>query len=279
MIEGTFADWLVNRGFRFHPDTVIVDATTWYHHIVRIANDKPSVASKITRELFNQTSKPVFDHMVIEMGGQWACYLINDTGADVPIYTGIVFTASASGVDGISHGNAFSINFDKDGKPLLPINHPDYVMMEFAENNILPPVLSSRIDDDLVSIGLCVLCPLALMHQKNPVELVTYKRQKRRYIARKTGKEPSPYFRLINVGGVDRRIQYSDPLPPVKRNLPVHAVRGHIRHVEDHPLEQFNGTFFIPPHTRGQAKNGHIDKRAYKIVLRDTDQHIKRILP
>lgn len=46
--------------------------------------------------------------------------------------------------------------------------------------------------------------------------------------------------------------------------MPLHGVRGHIRHSMNHPIPQFRGIFTVRPHVRGSEKNGIVVKD-YKV--------------
>jgi hypothetical protein len=110
-----------------------------------------------------------------------------------------------------------------------------------------------------------------LFHRKPEIELVDYPRNYRRRMKHKHGKEPSPYFRIINPEQV-RKVNTNDkPSQKTGIKMPLHTVRGHFRTVADHPLEWFNGTKWIPSHTRGDKKLGEL-KKHYRIRLPEKSQ-------
>lgn len=99
--------------------------------------------------------------------------------------------------------------------------------------------------------------------KNQPIEFVTHSRQVRRQTKRKTGKEPSPYFTVIDT--TKPRKQYTSSNRGNGASKQIHRVRGHFRHVDGHPLKQFNGTRFISPHVRGGK--GELKRSQYRVVL------------
>lgn len=103
------------------------------------------------------------------------------------------------------------------------------------------------------------------IHSKGDVEFKDWTSRQRRATKSRFKKEPSPYF-LLKVGH-QNQIRYNNkPDDAFKSNTKrrAHIVRGHFRTVEDHPIEHFNGTFWIEPHKRGDSENGDINK-GYKV--------------
>lgn len=106
-----------------------------------------------------------------------------------------------------------------------------------------------------------------IVNDKPDIELVEHSRQVRRHIKRKTGKEPSPYFTLIDNSKPRKVYLHSNPSQG-KTDRKIHRVRGHIRTVENHPIEWFNGTRFIPAHVRGK---GELSRSQYRVKLPESE--------
>jgi hypothetical protein len=112
---------------------------------------------------------------------------------------------------------------------------------------------------------------LYAIHQKSTeIEFVDdYPANVRRHKERVLGKELSPFFMLHVQSDKPRKIYEVDREtgnPKQKSNRPETLVRGHVRIVTNHPIEQFNGVWWINAHTRGNKDNGQI-KKGYTIVL------------
>lgn len=305
----TYADYLINLGFRFHPETVVIDASEINKFNMQDApyvdmrsdtfNDDLMASSENfvdkkyyeaiaiptpTIPMFNymfieygpgvEPSPPFYQGMYIEMlkfseHREARCALFANIGRDNPpivIDKGILIWWHLDGIlypySDMRYGN-----FIEHEEALPPSLVPPIPLSYYAKNNMHNMQRWRGAASTLITA-------MQFMHQKHPVELVTYKRQRRRYIKRKTGKNPSPYFLLrIDPSKTETRIAYEEAPERnthKKSNLPMHMVRGHFRHVNDHPIEHFNGTFWIPAHTRGNASNGKVDK-GYRIVLPEND--------
>lgn len=128
----------------------------------------------------------------------------------------------------------------------------------------LLPYVFNLTGDSLTSASMLALDALALFHEGGEISLVTQPRNRRRRIKRKTGMEPSPYFTVVKPGS--DRLEYlpggaGQGAGGKKRE---HIVRGHFRHVANHPRIP-DGTYWISSHIRGGGENAH--KQGYRIVL------------
>lgn len=117
---------------------------------------------------------------------------------------------------------------------------------------------------DNIAMSPVIYSFLTMLSMKQEIELVTYSRQVKRHIKRKTGKAPSPYFTIID-NSKPRKV-YSGTPASTSTDRNIHRVRGHFRTTNDHPLDWFNGTKFIRPHIRGI---GELQRSQYKVVLKD----------
>lgn len=285
MMRGTFCDHLWGLNCKFSPETVIVEGTTVANAInTRYAHIPDNYQSNDINQIGR--SVPPYSHMFIE-------YRFS-SAEDGEIHVGNYIAQFSKPNDFIVFSfvrfyrdNGFQLfpprfwHFDANGF-FIGVNAlviKDTVRSEILRidekfspypvslyhNGIHKLPADSGSSSDFISI-----LSLLELHNKSEVELVDYPRNYRRRELRKNGKEPSPYFRIVAPG------------KPVKKNvgqsvgtgnhiqLPLHTVRGHFRHVENHPIEWFNGTFWIAAHTRGNEELGKLQAH-YKIRLPEQD--------
>lgn len=276
MQEATFCDWLVNRGVDFHPDTVIVDATkhkaldrypTKFFEVDTDYNNDARLTDFSTHNFGNIT--PIFGSMFIEaisdgipplpklrFGFQCAYFASSSAR-----YGELILKAYDDWRGLVSTTDTIRVTIDDDGELVDILRLPNSTQTHIAQREL--PFQQTKL------YLWMFFNALAVFHQRKEIELVDYSRQKRRRIERKTGKAPSPYFRILDASDKPQK-RYAGSGASTGRTLEkAHIVRGHFRHTENHPLEQFNGTFWIPSHMKGKGDDAPPPR--YKIVLRDSE--------
>ena len=289
MMRGTFADWLMNQGVQFHPETVIVDMTNIhdaYNSGLHNLDDWAPI---------NRKAKPPYKYMFFE----WERFIRTDLSTTYGFYCACPDDCYNPTVRGISFIKFYGENPKKPylwmaEQPFFYEINRDGFCDDYSDEGAIVGLDSGSLNctykgDDIFyssfheyhsGIGYeeqylyyahVAIRGIELLHQKAEVELVDWPRNYRRRELRKKGKEPSPYFRIIAPGKPEKRYPSNGKKSDNKIKLPLHTVRGHFRHVENHPLPQFNGTFWIPAHTRGDEKMGKLQKH-YKIRLPQDSQ-------
>ncbi len=278
MIKGTFCDWLINQGVRFHPETVIVEASAG------VESATPAKTSV--------SSMPLFDYIFCEFETyelRAGTYLEKIAATDdYKLYVSLNITQwpSRDFLLRFSRGRQF-FAFDNDGfyvKPMPDMISPfldndtwaidifgdamNWSAERFGRNNVLNDIKENEIITS--ATGNAFMWAMECFHQRAEIEIVDYSPSQIRVIKKREGKEPSPYFRIIAPGEPQKRYKRYGQGPTSIQNMPLHIVRGHFRHTEDHPIEHFNGTFWIAAHTRGDEKLGKLVKH-YKIRLPESE--------
>ncbi len=77
-------------------------------------------------------------------------------------------------------------------------------------------------------------------------------------------KAPMTKFKVLAIKSVSKRYGSNSPQQQFDI-IPLHGVRGHERRALNHPVPQFRGVLYIPPHARGDEKNGVVVKD-YKVL-------------
>lgn len=282
MQEATFCDWLINRGVQFHPDTVVVDGSSIWEWALDHAPLEKDYASRIGKSL------PIFPNIFIgykasEFPGNYlGAYMINSNLmiSDLQIYMIIMFHSirsrrgqllTISKGTGLLFFNPAGYNEldEPNGVEKLILKHfPNWysnVLLSMAEplSGKFAGFIEATMRGLLVDV---VIFTLAAFHKQHEIELIDVPHPKARRILRQTGKLPSPYFRILDASDRPQK-RYAGSGQATGRTLEKpHIVRGHFRYTENHPLEQFNGTFWIPSHMKGKGDNAPPPR--YKIVLR-----------
>lgn len=305
MIKGTFCDWLINQGVRFHPDTVIVEASMVALAISDNIKRNREVDHEIYVDFHLERCAPIFDHMFVEYSTHKGkesssgfyvnkAYMIPDGNHA----GGIVYAAVEFGRMRKFAGYDFDTGEDIWGgwdENFFATQHKHYYHM--YPSGEFDCIGGLGMDNDKTDYptsngeGICwhrstfdmripehipdfhfpvVLSSMSFFHQRAEIELVDYNPKTRRLVKRKTGKEPSPYFRIIAPGQPQKRYKPNGQRPKQIKNMPIHTVRGHFRHTENHPIDHFNGTRWIAAHTRGDEKLGKLVKH-YKIRLPESE--------
>jgi hypothetical protein len=301
MKDKTFADYLMRHGVDLPSDTVVINATD----IVNYYGGSHKLEQRINnikQFTFGSTIRPIFDNMIIEY--EMGNYSDNTDHFGYGKTSAIFCHTRKIGSDNIgNYTQTFmrlyqylpAINdelfpIDDQLIEIMNIGHfqynIDHDVLVRQPNNIIDndtaiiPELFWRAcnhktdfewDDAGYFMGCVTLLAMNSINKKCPVELITHSRGIRRNIKRKTGKEPSPYFMLkIDSTKPEKRYKPSGRKTGIKQSQ--HIVRGHFRTVVDHPLKQFNGTFWIPSHMRGDKSRGETLK-GYTIVLPDKEDN------
>lgn len=277
MQEATFCDWLINRGVEFHPDTVIVDVS---HFDTSDTSGflRQLELDALKNRLDYEKSVPVFSYMFFETWGQ-----ITGVGK---IYMGTLIEKQPSGYyavyfvtqtpeRNIAIGPTFGtmwfneygmVDWDVD-EGIIYDNDYDYapITSPFGE---IKPGFKYEIVTEALAVGVLELTRMYLypFHQQHEIELVDQPRPKARRILRQTKKLPSPYFRILDASDKPQKRYAGSGVLTGRKLDKAHIVRGHFRHTQDHPIAQFNGTFWIPSHMKGKGENAPPPR--YKIVLR-----------
>lgn len=253
----TVTDCLIARGATIPPETIVINADDIDN---APADQRPSYSDAI-----NGQCRPVFRYTAIETTGEnkdgdqvgrviicdyrpdtnhltvTSFYLIQDQVTTAPFY--------------------FKINMRDDmaggqGKPQLKdgdyhaVGYPPYFQETITYENL---------NEDVVFAMLV----FHVIHEGYDIEEVEFPRNYRRRHQKKTGKLPSNHYRVRHIKRTRKRYQATGNSSGNKR--PEHLVRGHFRHVENHPIEHFNGDWWIPAHNRG---GNHSDKPQSKPIYR-----------
>lgn len=103
------------------------------------------------------------------------------------------------------------------------------------------------------------------MHKKGELEFKQWSEKESKTIQKRYKKEPSPFFLLRVKNGKRSKYINKKENKDDSGKRREHIVRGHFRNVENHPIEHFNGTFWIDAHKRGSSSEGTINK-GYKVI-------------
>jgi hypothetical protein len=267
----TLCDYLIEEGVPFQPDAVVFNAMD------TVEDDRP---------VTGQYGLPPFDNSFVDV------WLPVEHGHN--LIFGVLFSRVLSAEGHAFHTIAFGLIkgspyqymvsqssvmvYGDDGRILSPVEqldisrkrqyplqepHGGFTSFSFVdEHNIM-----SMPQDIANAVFRSAARAFTYIHRKNEVDLVSLPRQRRRKIKREQGKEPSPYF-WIKAPQKSRASK--GRVTGLIRPSKAHMVRGHFRVVENHPIEQFNGTHWIPAHTRGNNPSGEpIQAKNYQIVMLD----------
>lgn len=278
MMRGTFCDWLINQGVTFHPETVIIDITSVEKHILE--NDVADELLDIDNIAIKEVTLPPFDYIFFESHSDFASFgvyafklpkiddaWVGEGESDKWI------AYSLCPVMKFKDRNVFYIDNNSVFEWSMAGVYEAFSYGSGIDDWIHDQVegYNSSFDFDWYEskdfvIFSSILHALKFLHQKAEVELVDYPRNYRRRELRKNGKEPSPYFRIVAPGKPVKKNVGQSVGTGNKIQLPLHTVRGHFRTVQNHPIEWFNGTFWIAAHTRGNEELGKLQAH-YKIRL------------
>lgn len=292
----TFADYLVMRGIPLSDDTVIVNSSEIALPYFaakngdEIRNVNNALNLPAANDFVQQRTIPVFDSIVYECGSVviggikgyvcvWAkkMPISKDLNYTWFMQSTYIYQHPALGI----YGNRELVGFDKNGISLSSKignidrkKYDDDTNELFLERHALRHVHFPSDKDDVIILDnskkstaliLWLAVTRALMHVRPEIELVTHPDNQIKRVKRKTGKEPSPYF-LLRVDPTKPRKVYESSGNHTGQKNRAHIVRGHFRTTENHPIEQFNGTQWIPAHMRGDKNKGIVNK-GYRIVL------------
>ncbi|PSN80988.1 hypothetical protein C8B47_03675 [filamentous cyanobacterium CCP4] len=257
--HATVTDYLIAIGVKFHPETVILQVDD-------IDDPLPPIPYL---DAIKGKCRPIFKYQAIEqilkipnhptLGR--VVYVVSD------IETHTASLTAFNAIEGLTATgeNSMIANFTKDGYLCQDENLGEYIDV----NSIgleLPWYVRQEIDNRNASEdAIFALMVFNVINEGYDIEEVEFPRNYRRRVQKKTGKTPSNHYRVRNIKRTRKRYQSSSNSAQAKR--PEHLVRGHFRHVEDHPLEQFNGDWWIPAHTRGGESDKPKSKPIYRIEL------------
>lgn len=239
----TATDCLIARGAIIPPETVIINAD-------QIDKADPSERPSYT-DAINGQCRPPFQYTAIEtigannIGDQVARVIIADYQTDTNMMIVSSFLLIRDLVTTAPFYFKVNMRDDMDkanGKPQLKngdyhaVGYPDYFQQTISYDNLQEDVLFA-------------LLVFHIIHEGYEIEEVEFPRNYRRRHQAKQGKLPSNHYRIRSIKRTRKRYQPSGKTTGLKR--PEHLVRGHFRHVENHPLQQFNGDWWIPAHNRG----------------------------
>ncbi|MEL7432334.1 MAG: hypothetical protein AAFN11_00145 [Chloroflexota bacterium] len=245
----TGADYLVAQGVNFNPDTVILTVHPDAYWDMEYSKS------------IEMRCRPIFMNQIIEQ-------IV--TVEDVPLLRAIYVTFEPD------DNTALMTNFNANdrawiagqtaGIQLSPEGYIEQDEIHVTDNiytplNTQPVMNKAQIIEDVVF----ALAVFATIHDGYEIEEVKLPRQYRRRIERKTGKKPSNHYHLRHIKNTRKRYQLTGSSSDSKR--PQHLVRGHFRHVENHPIQHFNGDYWIPSHIRGGDKSTQKSKPVYRIEL------------
>lgn len=151
-----------------------------------------------------------------------------------------------------------------DGKKVLTLYYPDRVQI---------PSHSKSYVELFEKCRTIFLLTNYFMRQPGQIIEVEHPRKVAKKIEKRTGKAPSNYYRVlptvtdIGPGAKQYKYSYKSNGNGTHNSPREHLVRPHFRHVENHPLPQFNGTFYIPAHKRGSGGENGKSKQIYRVVL------------
>lgn len=271
----TFADEIVNAGWEFPEDTVVIKLPDYLGDNF----DDPPVMH------FTKPCIPVFDNCIVvsrQIGDMVGCYdraylyQLHDKSQAQYIVTCFAKGSRWEGNIGFG-GRQFIFTFDEVGhwnteRMMVrgtPCELDDFIELEEValENGVGDSYQMETSEYLRVYSFPYSLSAFYLLHQKAEVELVTPSRQVSRQIERKTGKKPSPYFEIK-----------IDPSKPQKRytstrktgrSKNAHIVRGNFAtYTDEAPLfGKYTGTFFRHAHARGVTDGDKPNPKNYRIVL------------
>lgn len=248
----TVTDFLISKGVKFHPQTVVIEA-----------DEVEAVNSNVERdEVLATRSRPIFDYQAIEQVfdgevGKLAMltYVIWHHESHLAEFR--VFCSMWGNTQAI--GNGMYLRYTNDG----------FLDKEFALNNGGSEIALSPLtipgdflwNDNYQIFGRSVFFAQRVFHQihdKCEVEQVEFSRQVRRATERKTGKKPSNYYSIRNIKKTRKQYPASNNTGAKHAKHEAHLVRGHfLTHPDNHPLPQFAGkTFWVSAHQRGAGANG-----------------------
>jgi len=277
----TFTDYLMDQGVHFHQDTVVLhtNVADWgsYSSITGVGIEDIRVdPDEVFNYTFDGVLMPPFEHFVVE----W--FQRGDPDPDA-------FNPDDGGAFYYDKGHLKLFKYNPESMRRWMVSDHKYLIVEVGlklsfqlhENNdyttvtgklfdSLPETLTAYTNDlpyPVMNDSLWLFFATVFMccNNSNDIELMTPLRGDRRRAQKAGIKEPSPYF-LLKVDPTKPRKVYESTGNHTGQKNRAHIVRGHFRHVHDHPLAQFNGTFWIPAHMRGDKDKGIVNK-GYRIVL------------
>ncbi len=286
MIKGTFCDWLMMQGVQFHPDTKIIKNDL----LTNVTSNSLQEYVDVLRVNLTPTI-PLFNYTLIECESSDPSLSSGKTmefGYEVRLTNSKPDESDSNGIkeyyelyEGCKFYTITSHRAIRDFGRLIK---SDTIILwavrgswfvnnaMFIKNNF-----NFEQEDDFTHDDLCLAITNAVsetfmfFHTSQEIELVDYSDIHKRIITRREGKEPSPYFRIINPEATQKR--YEDDRPSHKSGIkmPFHIRRGHFRRVENHPIAHFNKTSFIEATTVGNKAQGTI-KKGYTIRLSETNK-------
>lgn len=254
--HATATDALIAHGVGIHPETVIINAD-------EIESAKPSERPSYA-EAIHGYCRPPFRNIALENfttyeGIQAARVILVGWR---PEKLQMTVTSFIMGGDALAATKQYLlINMDDD-----PQDQELHIKGGDLESNLFPPHTQYTLTtDDLKEDAIFAMLVFYIINEGYEIEEVEHPRNYRRRIERSTGKAPSNHYRVRKIKRTRKRYKASGNSSGNKR--PEHLVRGHFRHVEDHPIAHFNGSWWIPAHTRGGNGDKPKGKPIYRVEL------------
>lgn len=247
----TVTDYLISKGVKFHPETVVIQAQSV---LDKSANIKEALAGETT---------PIFPYCNIE-------YLVEREFFDSDVQerfheqkVGVVihfeylrrynyaivtsFMAMRAGVN----SSIYPVKIELDNESTDEyLSHEDYeTSLEIPDS--IRKEISIEACKNLAAYGLVAFY---LIHNRQTLEISGYSRQVKRRVEQKTGKKPSAHYILLNETRIERELAQKRV---GKKRGAVTLRRGFFFTQPDtHPLAQFAGkTFWSPAIVKAGAEN------------------------
>lgn len=256
----TVTDYLIAQGVTFHPETVILQVDDIDTPELPISHSE-AIQGKC-RPLFKyQTIEQILNLPQLPLLGR-LIYIVSDIETQTAAI--IAFNATAEMI--ITGSSTLLANFNDDGTLCQDDALGEYISLDEVNLTIPNHIQKFMTDPFLQEDAVFALTVFHIINEGYDIEEVEFPRNYRRRHKKKTGKLPSNHYTVRTIKRTRKRYQPSgNGTQQGKR--PEHLVRGHFRHVTDHPLQQFNGDWWIPAHTRGGNSDKPKSKPIYRIEL------------